>query len=106
VLEDVFQNVIGKVRLLATIKGENAKAYLLSCVVDREYFNKVTSNEVRTLLDQNRAKGPVKLTLLETYRIALKSFWSVLLVSDPETVSLRGSSTRKQRRFLFVQQQG
>jgi hypothetical protein len=74
VLEDVFQNVIGKVRLLATIKGENAKAYLLSCVVDREYFNKVTSNEVRTLLDQNRAKGPVKLTLLETNRIALKAF--------------------------------
>ena len=69
------------------------EAYLFTTRCDREYFNKVSNSEVRYFTRLNRAKGPVKLTLLETYQIALRSFLSVLLVFT-ETVSSRGSSTR------------
>jgi hypothetical protein len=86
------------------IRGENArKTYLFTTCCDREYFNKVSNSEVRKLPRSNGAKGPVKLTLLETYQIALKSFCLYDLSSRRRLVH-EVVALSEQYRFLFVNQ--
>ncbi len=84
------QIVWEKSLLLAFGKKTQRRRICLPRVATGNTSTRSAAVKYATFQDQNCR---VKLTILETYQIALKSFWSVRLVFT-KAVSSRGSSTR------------